>query len=76
VEARHWLEMCVRLKPDSAEDHYRLSRVYQVLGLRQAAAEQAKLITNADAGQNQQQEIAKKFAHEMLAQTKESGQTK
>jgi tetratricopeptide (TPR) repeat protein len=68
AEARHWLEICVRQRPNSAEDHYRLSRVYQMLGMKQAAAEQAKLIPNADAGQNQQQEIARKFAHEMVGQ--------
>jgi uncharacterized protein HemY len=66
AEARHWLEICVRQRPNSAEDHYRLSRVYQRLGLKQAAAEQAKLIPNADGEPNQQQEIARKFAHEMV----------
>jgi tetratricopeptide (TPR) repeat protein len=66
AEARRWLEVCVRLRPNSAEDHYRLSRVYQALGLKQAAAEQAIRIANADAQQDQQQAIAKKVAHEML----------
>jgi tetratricopeptide (TPR) repeat protein len=76
AEARHWLEACVRLRPNSAEDHYRLSRVYQALGLKQAAAEQARRITNADAPQDQQQAIAQKFAHEMLRQPKEPAQPK
>jgi tetratricopeptide (TPR) repeat protein len=71
AEARHRLEICVRLRPNSAEDHYRLSRVYQALGLKQAAAEQADRITKADAQQDQPQAIAKKFAHEMLGQPKE-----
>jgi tetratricopeptide (TPR) repeat protein len=68
--ARHWLEVCVRLRPDSAEDHYRLSRVYQGLGLKQAAAEQADLIDKTNPEQDQQLEIAKKFAREMLGRPK------
>ena len=48
AEARHWLEICVRLRPDSTEAHYRLSRVYLGLGLKQAAAEQADLIDTAN----------------------------
>ena len=70
-EARHWLEICVRLRPNSAEDHYRLSRVYQTLGLKQAAAKQANRIPNSVAQPDPQQEITKKFAHEMLSQPKE-----
>jgi tetratricopeptide (TPR) repeat protein len=76
AEARHWLEVCVHLRPDSAEDHYRLSRVYQMLGLKQAAAEQAKLITHAASEQNQQQAIARKFAHEMTGQPQKSTEPK
>ena len=70
AEARHWLEICVRLRPDSAEDHYRLSHVYQGLGLTQAAAEQADLTIKANAEQDQHQALAKKFAQEMLDQSK------
>jgi len=76
AEARHWLEVCVHLRPDSAEDHYRLSRVYQMLGLKQAAAEQVKLITHAASEQNQQQAIARKFAHEMTGQPQKSTEPK
>jgi tetratricopeptide (TPR) repeat protein len=76
TEARHWLEICVRLRPNSAEDHYRLSRVYQSLGLKQAAAEQASRVSNSGAQPDQQQEITKKFAHEMLSQPPEPAQPK
>ena len=68
-EARHWLEICVRLRPDSAEDHYRLSHVYQRLGLTQAAAEQADLTKKANVEQDQHQSIAKKFVDEMLGRS-------
>jgi tetratricopeptide (TPR) repeat protein len=43
AEARHWLEACVRMQPDSPEEHYRLSLVYQQLNLRDDAAKQAAL---------------------------------
>jgi len=65
-QARHWLESCVRLRPNSAEDHYRLSRVYQALGLKQAAALQAELTDKANAERDQHQDMADTFAHDML----------
>jgi len=70
AEARHWLEICVRQRPDSAEDHYRLSRVYQGLGLKQAAAEQAKLTVAANTEQDQDQAVTMRFAKEMSGQSK------
>jgi hypothetical protein len=65
-EARHWLEICVRARPDSTEAHYRLSRVYLGLGLKQAAAEQADLIDKANAERDQHQTMANTFADEVL----------
>ena len=65
-EARHWLEICVRLRPKSTEAHYRLSRVYLELGLKQAAAEQAALIDTANPQSDQRESIANTFADEML----------
>ncbi len=70
AEARHWLEICVRQRPESVEDHYRLSRVYQGLGLKQAAAEQANLTVAANTEQDQGQAMTMKFAKEMSGQTK------
>jgi len=69
-EARHWLEICVKLRPHSAEDHYRLSRVYQGLGLKQAAAEQVKLTQKTNSEKDQHQTMTDKFANEMLGQSK------
>jgi tetratricopeptide (TPR) repeat protein len=70
TEARHWLEICVRLRPGSAEDHYRLSHVYQRLGLMRQAAAQADLTKQANAEQDQHQAMAKRFADEMLGGSK------
>jgi len=70
AEARHWLEICVQLRPDSSEDHYRLSRVYQGLGLKKAAAAQVEFIDKVNSEQDQHQAMADKFAHEMLDQSK------
>ena len=64
AEARHWLEICVRLRPQSTEAHYRLSRVYLGLGLKQAAAEQAALIDTANPQSDQRESIANTFADE------------
>jgi len=47
-----------------------------MLGLKKAAAEQANLITNAASEQNQQQAIARKFAHEMTGQPQKSTEPK
>jgi tetratricopeptide (TPR) repeat protein len=66
AEARHWLEVCIRLRPQSTEAHYRLSRVYLGLGLKQAAAEQAALIDTANQQSDPRESIANTFADEML----------
>jgi tetratricopeptide (TPR) repeat protein len=66
AEARHWLEICVRLRPHSTEAHYRLSRVYLGLGLKQAAAGQAALIDTANPQSDQHESMADTFADEML----------
>jgi tetratricopeptide (TPR) repeat protein len=66
AEARHWLEICVRMRPQSTEAHYRLSRVYLGLGLKRAAAEQAGLIDTANPQSDQRESIANSFADEML----------
>ena len=42
-EARSQMETCVRLQPDSAENHYRLAQVYQHLGLPELARQQFQL---------------------------------
>jgi predicted Zn-dependent protease len=75
-EARHWLEICVRQRPDSAEDHYRLSHIYQRLGLTQAAAEQAELTNQANSRQDPDQTIAKKFLNETLGRSATDSRTK
>ena len=69
TDARHWLEICVRMRPNSAEDHYRLSRVYRGLGLTKEAAEQADLTDKSNAANDQRQDIAKKFAQETFGQS-------
>ena len=56
-DARQQMEECVRLRPDSTEWHYRLSRIYLRLGLRDLAKEQDQLRAKADqklAAQSQQ----------------------
>lgn len=67
--ARHWLESCVRMRPDSVEDHYRLSRVYRELGLIKEAVEQADLTNKPNTENDHSQDIAKKFAEEMFGQS-------
>jgi tetratricopeptide (TPR) repeat protein len=56
-DARQQMEECVRLRPDSTEWHYRLSRIYVRLGLGDLAKEQDRLRAEADqklAAQSQQ----------------------
>jgi tetratricopeptide (TPR) repeat protein len=56
-DARQQMEECVRLRPDSTEWHYRLSRIYLRLGLGDLAKEQDRLRAEADeklAAQSQQ----------------------
>jgi Flp pilus assembly protein TadD len=66
TEARHWLEICVKLRPESAEDHYHLRQLYQALGLTEAAAEQAALTAKANSKQDQMQEITDHLAEEIV----------
>jgi tetratricopeptide (TPR) repeat protein len=56
-DARQQMEECVRLRPDSTEWHYRLSRIYLRLGLGDLAKQQDRLRAQADqklAAQSQQ----------------------
>lgn len=66
AEARHSLEICVQLRPESAEEHYRLSRLYQELKLKQAAAEQDALASKLSAQPERDEDVAQKLAREML----------
>jgi len=66
-EARHWMEVCVELRPDSTEDHYQLNRIYQKLGLKSAAAHQAKLIAKLSAEKVGEPSLAQKFSAEITA---------
>jgi predicted Zn-dependent protease len=68
TEARHWLETCVALRPGSAEDHFRLSRVYQRLGFAQLAKQEAELTEKASVSEDQRDAITKSFIYEMQAQ--------
>jgi len=68
-EARHWMEICVQLRPDSPRDHYRLSRIYRKLGLKQAAAQETRLTDLANTVQGHQDTIADQFAREMVDQS-------
>jgi len=65
-EARHWLEICIRLRPDSTENRYRLSRVYQRLGLKQSAADQTRLIEQAGTEADARQSITQKFENDII----------
>ena len=66
AEARRPLEVCVRLRPNSAEDHYRLSRLYQEMKLKREAAEQDVLAAKLSAQPDHDDDIAEKLAREML----------
>jgi hypothetical protein len=63
--ARSQLEHCVRMKPNSALDHYKLSRVYRELGLMQASRAEADLTRKATAETDQRDDLSKKFVYEM-----------
>ena len=65
-EARRPLEVCVRLRPESAEEHHRLSRLYQELKLKREAAEQDALAVKLSALPNRDEDVAQKLAKEML----------
>ena len=64
--ARAPLESCVRLLPDSGEDHYRLGRVYQRLGLDQAAHREAELNRHARAERDRRELETTKFVYQIL----------
>ena len=64
--ARAPLETCVRLLPDSGEDHFRLGRVYQHLGLDQAAHRESELNRRARAQRDQREMEATKFVYQIL----------
>jgi tetratricopeptide (TPR) repeat protein len=66
LEARRWLETCVRLDPESAEEHYRLSQVYQELNLKQAAAQQSALAESLKSKAGQQSPTEQNLALEVL----------
>ena len=76
AEGRHWLEICVKLRPDSAEDHYQLSRVYQALSLKQESARQEALIFKIKTDQEQREVMAQKFAHEIIESSPSSSNPK
>jgi tetratricopeptide (TPR) repeat protein len=57
-EAMEWTQ--------STEAHYRLSRVYLGLGLKQAAAKQTALMDTANPQSDQRESLANTFADEML----------
>jgi predicted Zn-dependent protease len=62
--ARSQLEHCVRMKPNSALDHYKLSHVYRQLGLMQEARAEADLTKKATAETDQNEDLSKKFVYE------------
>lgn len=65
AEARHRLETCVHLRPDSSQDHYALSRVYSALGMKQAAA--AEAMQTAKLSDDQRKDaLARQFAADVL----------
>ena len=66
VEARRPLEVCVQLRPESAEEHYRLSRLYQELNLKREAAEQDALAAKLSSKTDHEQDVAQKLAGEIL----------
>jgi tetratricopeptide (TPR) repeat protein len=55
VDARGPLETCVRLRPNSVEDHYRLCHVYLELGLPKLASEQEAQTVRAQAAHDENQ---------------------
>jgi tetratricopeptide (TPR) repeat protein len=66
AEARPSLEICVQLRPESAEEHYRLSRLYQEMKLKQPAAEQDALASKLSAQPDREADVAQKLTREML----------
>jgi tetratricopeptide (TPR) repeat protein len=66
-EARRRLELCVRLRPDSAQDHYSLSRVYSELGLKKAASIEAEQTATLDSRSQRKDMLAREFTAEVLS---------
>jgi predicted Zn-dependent protease len=69
--ARTQLEHCVRMLPNSALDHYKLSHVYRKLGLTQAAQAEADLTKKATGETNQRDDLSKKFVYEVPGKSAE-----
>jgi tetratricopeptide (TPR) repeat protein len=66
--SRIWLESCVRLDPDSLEDHYHLRRVYLQLGRNDLAKQQADLTVKAHTEQDVRESLSKKFSYQIMSQ--------
>jgi tetratricopeptide (TPR) repeat protein len=66
-EARQRLEVCVRLRPDSAQDHYSLSRVYSELGLKKAASVEAAETAKLDSQSQRKDALAREFTADVLS---------
>jgi predicted Zn-dependent protease len=64
VEARHSLETCVRLRPNSVADHYRLCHVYLELGLTKLASEEEALTVRTQAAHDENQPEANRLVQE------------
>lgn len=67
AEARRPLEVCVKLRPESAEEHYRLSRLYQELNLKKESAEQDALAAKLSAQPDRDEGVVQELAREMLS---------
>jgi tetratricopeptide (TPR) repeat protein len=68
ADARHWLEACVALRPDSAEGHFRLGRVYQRLGLTELAKQEAGRTEKASTAEDRRDAITKTFVYQLQGQ--------
>lgn len=66
--ARTWLENCIRLDSDSAENHYHLRQVYDRLGRKDLAKEQADLTMRAHAERDLRESMAKRFSYQITNQ--------
>ena len=73
AEARRPLEVCVQLRPESAEEHHRLGRLYQELKLKREAAEQDALAAKLSAQPDREEDTAQKLAREMLNDRQSAG---
>lgn len=66
AEARRPLEICVEQRPQSAEEHYRLSRLYHEMKLERQAAEQEALAAKLSVQPDRGEDMAQTLAAEML----------